>query len=88
MREKNNQECVEIQLTSYRASVEETILSLMVWAKWIEALSIEFITEDQLKACIEVKSCDDPAEYDLAQIEAGIAHVKLSIVRKNLETKV
>ena len=88
VQEKNNQDGVEVQLTSYRSSVEEPILALMLRAKWIEADSIEFITEDQLKACIEINSCLDPAEYDLAQIEAGIAQVKLGIVRKNLETKV
>ena len=68
--------------------MEEPILAFMVRAKWIESESIEFITEDLLKACIDVKSCMDPAEYDLPQIEAGIAHLKLGIVRKNLEMKV
>ena len=85
VQEKNNQDGVEVQLNSYRSSVEESILALMLRAQWIEADSIEFITGYQLKACIEIKSCIDPAEYDFAQIEVGIAHVKLGIVRKNLE---
>ena len=88
VQEKNNQEGVEVQLTSYRSSVEEHILALMLRAKQIGADSIKFSTEDELKASIKVKSCIDPAEYDIAQIEAGIADVKLGIVKKNLEMNV
>ena len=74
-------------MNSYRSSEEEPILALMLRAKCIEAESIEFITEDQLKACIDVNSWIDPSEYDLAQIEAGIVHVKLGVLKNNLEMK-
>ena len=66
VQEKNNQEGVEVPLNSYRSGVEEQILALMLRAKWIEAESIQFITEEHLKACIDVKP--GPAEYDLADI--------------------
>ena len=83
--QENYQETAAVQFTSYCSSVEEAILAFFLRAKWIEADSIEFIMEDRLKACIEVNSCIDPAEYDPVQIEAGIAHVKFGIVKKKLE---
>ena len=86
--EKNSQEGFDVPLTSYSSSVEEPILALMIRASWIKAESVNSITEEQLKMCVYERSRIDPSEYDLAQIEKGIADVRLGTAKKNLEMKV
>ena len=50
--------------------------------------NVEEISEDQLKDCVKGRSHIDPSDYDLAQIEKGIAHVKLENSSSRLEMRV
>ena len=77
-----------VALTSYRNSIKNPILALMLRAEWVTAPDTDSITEDQIRSCIEMRSRIDPADYDLAQIEKGIQHVRLSNGQESLEMKV
>ena len=60
----------------------------MLRAEWVTAPDTDSITEDQILSCIEMRSRIDPADYDLAQIEKGIQHVRLSNGHRSLEMKI
>ena len=86
--EKNNEDGIEMQLTSCRSSIHDSSLALMESAKWVNADKVEDITEEQLKKCVHERSQINPDDYDLAMIERGIAYVKLGASKKNLKIKV
>ena len=77
-----------VALTSYRNSIKNPILALMLRAECITASDTDSTTEDQIRSCIEMQSRIDPADYDLAQIDKSIPHVRLSNGQKNFEMKV
>ena len=86
--EKNSQDGVTVALTSHRNSIENPILALVLRAEWVAASDTDSITEDQIRSCIQMRSRIDPADYNLAQIEKGIQHVRLRNRQKSLEMKV
>lgn len=85
--EKSAELGVSVPLTSYRNSIEDPILRMLVTAQWVSASSIDTVTESQLKQCIKERSKVEPADYDLAQIERNIRNLKLEKSR-NLEMQV
>ena len=77
--EKNAQEGVHVEVTSYRNSIDESVLALMIRANWVDASDVEQLSEEQLQACVLERSRVDPMHYDLAQLERGIENVKLKV---------
>ena len=85
---KNKDEGINVGATSFRDSVDELVLGLMIRAKWIEATDVENVTESQIRECVKTRSSVAPARYDLAEIERGIQGLKLGDSNKNLETRI
>lgn len=44
---------VQVPLTTYRNSIDESVLELFVMAKWVDSTSVDSITEDQIKSYID-----------------------------------
>ena len=88
--QKNEDRSVNIPLTTYRDSVSENVLRMFVTAKWIQADSVQEMTEEQLRDCIEQRGRVHESEYNLANVERKLAKVALGRPKKGvtLETQV
>ena len=75
---KNQESGFEVPLTSYRDSIDESVLDLFVLSSWVDASCIEDITEEQLKAVIKDRSIIPEDDYDLGKIERVTADIKLN----------
>lgn len=87
VQEKIAEQGVAIPATTYRNSIEKPVLEIFITAQWVPVPSIDDITEEHLKDCVEDRAKIQTEDYDLAQIERGIKHVKLE-KSKNLEIQV
>ncbi len=54
--EKRKEIGPEVPMTSYRTSIDKSVLELMVMAQWISANNVNGITEDQLRKCVRKKA--------------------------------
>lgn len=90
IKEKNKDVSVQIPLTTYRDTIEESILELFIIANWAQATSVENVTEDQIRACIEKLARVDEKDYDMGIIEQDIISVSMERPRRgaNLEKQV
>ena len=70
MAEENNEDGIGVPLKSYRRSIDDTIVSLMVRAKWVNADTVEDIIEEQLKKCVHERLQISPDKHDLDMIES------------------
>ena len=86
--EKNTEHGVNVPLTSYRSTITEPVLEMMVMAKWVSATDVASITEEQLKSCIDERARIKVEDYDLAYIQNGIKDVKLNMKEETLEMPV
>ena len=77
VKEKNLDQNVQVQLTTYRDSIPKSILQIFVIVDWVPVDNIENITEKHLEDCISTYSAVSPEKYDLALIEEKISNVKL-----------
>ena len=46
-------------------------------AEWVQATSVEAITEAELRECIEERACVEETDYDLGRIEREVKDVRL-----------
>lgn len=74
---KRSESSIEVPLTSYRYSIDESVLDLFVLSSWIEAAFMEEITEEQVKGVVENRSKVSEDQYDLGKIERVIQNTKL-----------
>ena len=81
--EKNAEEGVQVQLTTYRNSISRAVLEFFVSAGWLKAADAEAVTEEQLKELIERNARIDPADYDLALLESELRHVRMERAGRN-----
>lgn len=75
--EKNEESGVSVPLTTYRNSIAKPVLDMFVTAQWVPADTVEEISEEHLKACVEERAHVNPAEYDLGQIERDLRQVRM-----------
>lgn len=73
--EKDSETGIQVPLTSYRNSIELSILELFVMVNWVPVDKVESITEAHIHECVEKRSHFDPTDYDLARIEREIQYV-------------
>ena len=75
--EKNADGNTDIQLTTYCDFIPKPFLRISVLGDWVSATTIESITEEELKDCIEGKACVNPNEYELGKIDREIRNLKM-----------
>jgi len=75
--EKNLEPNFQVQLTTYKDSIESTLLELFALGDWVPVDTVAEITEQHLKDCIAAHAVVDPEEYDLGLIEESLKHLKL-----------
>lgn len=51
--DKNKEYNDDVPLTNYRDSTDDSILELFLIASWVDASSVDTITEEQLRNCLE-----------------------------------
>lgn len=88
--EKKEDATVQIPLTTYRNSIDESVLELFVIANWVDAPSVDRISEEQIKTCIEKLGRVEEKDYDLGNIERDVRNVSMERPRrlKSLEKQV
>lgn len=67
--EKCREQKIKIVPTSYRNSIDKSLLETFVIAKWVPEATVDSIAEDSLKKCIENRSTVDSDKYELSLIE-------------------
>ena len=68
---------VNVQLTSYRDSIDESVLDLFVLSAGVLADTVSGITEDQLKSVVEERSKVPEDQFDLGKIERAIKGINM-----------
>lgn len=86
--EKSQEQGIAIPATSYLNSIEKPILDIFVTAQWVPVSKTEEITEEHLRDCVQQRAVIKPEDYDLAQIDTGIADIKMDKSLKSLEMQV
>ena len=79
VREKNNEPGVQIQLTSYRNSVDPRVLRMMYRAKWITAQSLDSITDEDIKQCISSRSTRSLDNLNAKEIDTIVKNVTMKM---------
>ena len=77
--EKNQEPGVQIQIVSYKNSVDTRVLRMMYRAKWIQAESIESITDESIRKCIAERSTRPLDNLNAKDIDAIVKNVSMKI---------
>lgn len=86
--EKSRQLKEEIVPTSYRASIEDDDLRTFITAGWIEANSIDELTERQIQECVESR-CHRPIDGEkLYMLEQAVRGVSMQMNITDAEDRV
>ena len=89
LEEKNQEASVRVTPTSYKNSVERSILRTMITAGWIKAGSVDAITEDDIKNCVKARAVIDiDDKKDLSVIERAISGVSMDMTIADPENRV
>ena len=88
--EKNSDSSTQITKTTYRNSVDQSVLDVFVMAQWVPVHSVEEVTEQQIRDCIDNRAEVAVQDYDAGKIEQDIKDVKMEAKDKdtNLEKQV
>lgn len=80
--EKNSENNTDIPITTYRNSVDESVLEFFYISGWIPVASIDEISEEDLKKCIEDHSKVEDKDLDLGRIERELRSVRMKSPNK------
>lgn len=86
--EKNRDPEISIIPTSFRASLNDSYLRIFLTAHWIQAETIDEITEQQLQDCIKERASFSPEGYDLCRIDRIVSKVKMDLNIAEAEDRV
>ena len=86
--EKNNEPGVNVTPTSYKACIDDSHLKIFLTAKWVEAETLEAITEEMLKECVKARSSHEPQGYELGKIDNIVRDVKMNMKMDDAEDRV
>eukprot|EP00737_Agarophyton_chilense_P000949 gb/GEZJ01001057.1/.p1 GENE.gb/GEZJ01001057.1/~~gb/GEZJ01001057.1/.p1 ORF type:complete len:583 (-),score=92.79 gb/GEZJ01001057.1/:1849-3597(-) len=86
--EKNRELGLTITPTSFKASIDDSLLKIFITAEWISATAVSEITEDELTKCIKERASFKPEGNDLFRIENIIRNVKMDMSLKEAEGRV
>ena len=76
-------------LTSYRNSMEDSLLREFLTAHWIKRGSVDEITKDDTKACVDAQArTDSEVDQDFALVDAAIKEVVMDMRIGNPEKRV
>ncbi|PXF44743.1 hypothetical protein BWQ96_05502 [Gracilariopsis chorda] len=75
--EKNAESGIQVPLKTYWNSITKPVLDIFVTACWVPVESVEDITEQHLRQCVEEPAQVNPEEYNLAQIERDLKYVRM-----------
>jgi len=78
---------MSIPLTTYRNSIDEAVLRLLVIATWVPTESVEEISEDHLAKCVEERARVELGDYDLCRIEFELKDVRLGTLLRLLTSR-
>lgn len=85
MAEKCSEQKIKLTPTSYRNYIDDSLLDIFITAKWVCETSVERISEDSIKFCIEKRSTVDSNKYELAVIEKQLPSSFLDTKVRTLE---
>ena len=88
VKEKCTEQKIKIIPTSYRNSIDKSLLETFVIAKWVPETTVDSITEDSLKKCIDNRSTVDSDKYELALIEKQLSSLHLDTSVRTLENRI
>jgi len=75
--EKNSDPNVSVQLTSYKDSIDPSVLQIFAIGDWVPVDKVAEITEQHLKDCIEARAVVKPKDYDLAKLEEELSSLRM-----------
>ena len=85
--EKSAELGTEIPKTSYRNSIDSSVLELFVTLQWVPESSVDSITENSLKACVNTKATVAADKYDQALVERHLSSVKMDSAVQSLSAR-
>ena len=87
VKDKQTDEGVKISLTSYKNSIDRSLLELFILYQWVPQKSIAAIKESSLKSCIECKSVVKEKVYNLGLIEKDLKYLGMDKKVSSWETQ-
>ena len=86
--EKNKEDGVQISETTYKNSIDRILLSTLWHAGFITSASIEVITENDIKACIEDKCVIPDENIVMSTVEAAVKDVRIKTKVQTVRSRI
>lgn len=86
--EKSLEQKVKICTTSYRNSIDDSLLQIFIIVGSVSETDVEGITEESIKKCIDERSKGHAEQYELAVIEKQLPSLQLDTKVRTLENRV
>ena len=86
--EKNRVENSNTPATSYKASIDKLLLKNFLIAKWVDAASVEDISEESLKKCVEERAKRADEDTSLHAVNKVVGNVYMDVTIKNSEDRI
>ena len=86
--EKNRVENTDTPATSYKASIDKLLLKNFLIARWILADSVDDITEEALRKCVDDRAKIADEDTSLRSVNKVVNDVRMNMSLKNTEDRI
>lgn len=86
--EKNLSPDVSINAVTYKASIDDSILRMFMTFGWIPADTVDEISEQSLKDCIQKRANREPKDHELGRVDTIVSNVHMNTSISLLEDRV